>query len=440
MSDKNRMPSRRDTPPSSLPDYRWPERLRSWRYLPLRWVLGIVFHIAHGVGRLVSRLRPNKPTALVIRTDGIGDALLSEPMIEAFVRHCSPFQVHLWAPKPVCELFGASEMLAKCLPVPRGFKAGNLAYFHSFTWRWRLGYRLGRWSFDVVLYAAHSPEPLGNWLMSSTRTRDRWYCPGDLHNQFDWQRDFASAKATTRLESSPPHAHELKRNAHFAAQWNAVVIRSPRLDISAKAHRAAERQLNLWRSHRQTLNASGIVGVVATGSMRVNRYPDQKWAEVIGRLWREERTLCALIGGPEDRASLNQVARLLHGVPHLRITYRLDVQASAALVSGLDAILTVDTGLAHLAIARHTPTVALSTGGTPGRFLPWPNAPHSIVLNRPMSCDGCRNRCSLSEPECITSITPDEIIDSLQRLRERRLNPQRHNQSTPEKLPLREAV
>jgi hypothetical protein len=32
------------------------------------------------------------------------------------------------------------------------------------------------------------------------------------------------------------------------------------------------------------------------------------------------------------------------------------------------------------------------------------------MLNVPMPCDGCLGRCQLSQPQCLTGITPDDIV------------------------------
>jgi ADP-heptose:LPS heptosyltransferase len=80
-------------------------------------------------------------------------------------------------------------------------------------------------------------------------------------------------------------------------------------------------------------------------------------------------------------------------------------------------MLSVDTGLAHVAVAQRVPTVVLVGGGSPGRFFPWPNARDHVVLNNAMPCDGCNNKCHLPEAMCITKITSDEIVEAYMRLR-----------------------
>lgn len=151
-------------------------------------MLAFIFHAARLAGRVSSATSPNRRAMLVLRTDGIGDAVLFEPALRSLADRFADYQLHLWAPAATCELFGQHPSVSRTLAVPRGGKAGNLEYFASARWRAVMGWRLGRHVFSVAAYAVESPEPLGDWLLSSVRARQRWYSPGDTENQFAWQR------------------------------------------------------------------------------------------------------------------------------------------------------------------------------------------------------------------------------------------------------------
>jgi len=89
----------------------------------------------------------------------------------------------------------------------------------------------------------------------------------------------------------------------------------------------------------------------------------------------------------------------------------------SAIIRRLDGMLSVDTGLAHIALAQRVPTVVLVGGGTPGRFFPWPDSRGHVALNNAMPCDGCNNKCHLPEALCITKISSDEIVEAYMQLR-----------------------
>jgi ADP-heptose:LPS heptosyltransferase len=414
--------------PKSLPDYQWPRAATSWRSLPRRWCGAAAFHACHLAGRVVRRLFRHEPAVLVIRTDGIGDAVLAEPMIGSLARLYAGHEKHLWAPAETCELLRAAPW-ADCLtPLPRGRKDGNLSVLQSPGLRARLGYRLGRRKFQAVFYIAHSPEPLGNWLLASARAKQRWYAPGNLENQFAAQRAATVAAATTLLELPPAGAgHDLVRNARLALQWGADIRTvMPTVHLDEEAYAAAGPQAGAWRKTAAWMRADGIIGLMPAASLTVKEYPAASWTAVAQALWHQRRMVCALLGGPQDQAAMEQVASEFGRLPHLKMVGPLDLPAMAALLGALDGLMTVDTGLAHISLAEDVPTVVLVGGGHPGRFFPWPLTRRAAVLTHAMPCAGCSCKCHLSQAKCVTGIEPAEIVAGLFGLLDR-----------PKRLPLR---
>jgi heptosyltransferase-1 len=186
----------------------------------------------------------------------------------------------------------------------------------------------------------------------------------------------------------------------------------------------AEAQVDLWRTAAKKRGGEEVIGVIPSASMPIKSYPDSRWAEALRRIWDEHRALPVLLGGPSDVASLDALASALvaAGVPFQRLAAPLGILDMAALVTALDGVLSVDTGLTHLSVAQGVPTIVLVTGGNPGRFFPWPNARHHIVLNVAMTCSGCHDRCTRSEAECITHIPPEDIAAAYAQLKGRRVS------------------
>jgi ADP-heptose:LPS heptosyltransferase len=250
-------------------------------------------------------------------------------------------------------------------------------------------------------------------VLASARARERWYAPGDAENQFPFQRDAAVATATRVLGLGLCGPHDLARNARIARHWgDDIDLCMPTVYLDDAAYRGAAEQIRLWRHLAQWLGAESLVGLMPAVSMSVKRYPAAAWAAVAGMLWRSG-ILCALLGGPDDRDQIVEVSAQIGRLPHLRMIEPLDVASMAALIGSLDGLLSVDTGLAHIALAQDVPTVVVVGGGHPGRFLPWPIARRAAVLKHSMPCEGCGFRCHLREPECVTRIDPAEMAAAI---------------------------
>ena len=258
---------------------------------------------------------------------------------------------------------------------------------------------------------------MGNWLLAAINAREKWLNRGDTENQFDWQRDRTASAVTRVLEPRPTGGHELHRNVHLASQWGEEISGDwPLIEIDDQSKASAASLVRQWWSQASEANATQLVGVMPVSSMTVKGYAAGSWREVVGDLWRRHRAMCVLLGGPSDKAALDELDGLLGDIPHLRLRSGVELLTVAAILPRLDALLSVDTGLAHLAIAQEVPTVVLRTGGHPGRFFPWPVATRSVVLSRAMPCEGCRCRCVLKEAACVTRIQPGEIVAAYLRL------------------------
>lgn len=417
--------------PNSIPDYRYEGSLNSRgsttpgipglvesRLLPQRcsriaskingkasqFFLDSIFYIAYCIGRLRPNFKRQRPAMLVIRTDGLGDGVLSEPMLRALAGRYPRHQFHLWVPAASCELFSAAPYIKERRIIPRGFKNGCLEYFRSPKWRWKIGWMLGRSRFDMVIYPAISPEPLGNWLMKSVRAKKRWAVEGDLFHQFNWQRTSAMQK-TTMVLFKPKAAHELARNANLAFQCGAYdAPEFPELTLDASANECAGVLVSRWQALADARGARGLLGVVTASSVDKLRYPAEKWRRALAEIWHTHRLMPVFLAPSISLQS---------GIPSGELDQRIGVLALAGVMRSMDAVVSLDTGPAHIAAAMKTPTVVLRHGGEPDRFFPWPNAPWVKTLIRPMPCEGCICRCALAEAECLTRIEPEDILEAV---------------------------
>lgn len=396
--------------PTSQPDYQWPDPLLGWANAPRRWAAQAAFCAGWVAGRIAWRMMIPKTAIAVIRPDGLGDAILFEPALRSLAERFDGHEIHLYATPVVCDLYRDCGYIHAFYPIPRGGKQGNLQYFNSLPWRWRMGYQLARHAYDVAIYPVQSADPMGNWIVTNLRAAERWIVDGDTENQFDWQKQQTAERATRVLESLDS-GHELARNAHIARQWDAQIAgQPPQFAVDPAAAMAAEQLVNAWRMSAYGFGAQGVIGVVPAGTIATKSYPTEAWIRALRELWVAHRWMPIFIGGRAEQQPINAIAAGLQSIPHQRLPQPVDVQTLAAVVGRLDGLLSVDTGPAHLAVAQMIPTVVLRGGGHPSRFFPWPDSPHAAVLTQPMPCEGCAGRCTQSEVECLTGIKPEDVV------------------------------
>jgi heptosyltransferase-1 len=98
-------------------------------------------------------------------------------------------------------------------------------------------------------------------------------------------------------------------------------------------------------------------------SRRDKRWPDDCWVALVRRLQAEAITVVYPGGSPAERA---EAARLAAATPGALAAPEMGLPEAAALLAHAAAVVGVDTGLTHLAVALGTPAVGLYVATEPG--------------------------------------------------------------------------
>jgi heptosyltransferase-1 len=98
-------------------------------------------------------------------------------------------------------------------------------------------------------------------------------------------------------------------------------------------------------------------------SRRSKRWPDDHWTALAKRLQDED--IAVVYPGGTD-AERNEAALLAAGSPGAMAAPAMGLPEAAALLARASAVVGVDTGLTHLAVALGTPTVGLYVATLPG--------------------------------------------------------------------------
>jgi ADP-heptose:LPS heptosyltransferase len=382
-----------------LSDYVWPASERRWPARLRAAACGFAFHLTYAAARMAGLIRKRRPL-LVIRTDGIGDAILFEPTLR---QYAGDTKASLWFAAPAGELFRHHASVDRVVDLPRGFKAGNLAVRRSMRCRIRLAWLLGSQRFDRAIYPAHSAEPLGNWLITSVLANERTAVAGDLNNQFDWQQK--RTLDAVDIVKSTHGTHELERNASLVGSD----ARTPDFSHVPQIDPA-------WQSVSLRASKAGferIIALMPGASMSINCYPIPQWVQIIRSIATRHRVGFLLLGGSADDERLRAIESAC-GDCVLRPSSASRLVDVANLIRRCDGMVTIDTGLAHLAVSLGVPTVVLVIGGHPGRFFPWPIPTRSVALTEPVPCAGCANRCIHPTAICLDQITPDRVIRAVE--------------------------
>lgn len=161
--------------------------------------------------------------------------------------------------------------------------------------------------------------------------------------------------------------------------------------------------------------APGAVVLHPGAGSPARRWPVERYARV-ARALRAEGRRTVLTGGPGEDALLARLARRAEVPDQDVFSGGLPFEQLAALVADASAVVSGDTGIAHLAVAYGTPSVTLF-GPVPPRLWGPPPSPRHRALWHPGPPGDPHGR----EPDPrLLRLTPQQVLSALARLPGRR--------------------
>ena len=144
-------------------------------------------------------------------------------------------------------------------------------------------------------------------------------------------------------------------------------------------------------------------------------WPAAQYAAVIDRLQQEGQAHVALIAGPGEQATVQEITRHLR-TPVVHLDGKYTIPQLAAILASFNALLCHDSGPMHLAAAVGTHVVALF-GSQPLNI--WqPIGEGHVTLQPPLPCTHCVSpgQCQPQDSyhnHCVRNITADRVYEAV---------------------------
>lgn len=217
--------------------------------------------------------------------------------------------------------------------------------------------------------------------------------------------------------------HEIDRNLSLLGPLGVPAASSAMLPAIHPIPRDREAVDALVSAHQDRIPGfdAGAMVAVAPGSVwMTKRWPEAKFLALVQALM-DSGLHIALIGGPEDRALCERIARSCQGLPLCAAGNLTPVQ-SAELIRRCRVLVSNDSAPAHLGTAVRTPVVAVF-GATVPAFGFSPRGDQDIVIETAgLSCRPCSihggEKCPIKTFDCMERISPGTVHDAvIQRIR-----------------------
>lgn len=168
-----------------------------------------------------------------------------------------------------------------------------------------------------------------------------------------------------------------------------------------------------WKKQR----SGRVIALAPSAAWPNKRWPIEKWPLLTALLIKNEASVRFLfLGGPEDRF-IQQIADSLGPKQKFNAVGRANLLESATLLSLVDALISNDTGLLHVADRLQKPLVAI-IGPTAFGYPANPHSQVAEVQNSELSCKPCSKdgRDPCTNPEylnCLKLVSPELVVRKL---------------------------
>ncbi|MBI4865329.1 MAG: lipopolysaccharide heptosyltransferase II [Candidatus Wallbacteria bacterium] len=170
----------------------------------------------------------------------------------------------------------------------------------------------------------------------------------------------------------------------------------------------------------QLLQAAGVgprerLAAVAPGAVGASRrWPAERFGDVARTLAERLRCRVVILGGPGDRAAAETVQRRA-GPAALNLAGAARLALLPALIARCDALVSNDSGAAHVASLTDTPTLVLFGAGN--ETITRPLGPGIHILRVHLDCTPCEsNSCARGDLACMTALDAPAVAAAVLRL------------------------
>lgn len=148
-------------------------------------------------------------------------------------------------------------------------------------------------------------------------------------------------------------------------------------------------------------------------------WPELYWLELANQVTASGCNIVLPWGCDEEYQRAQRIKGQCKKSKQIVVLEKMTINELAQQIINVDAVVAVDTGLAHLSAALDKPTIAIYGPTSPGLTGTYGN--HQIHLQTDFECAPCfkkdcnKKRNNIS-PECYLDITPERVMKSLHEL------------------------
>ena len=323
---------------------------------------------------------------LWVRTDSIGDAVLSSSMLPYVHQVFAGAQITVVCQAHIAPLYEACPFVDRIIIVPSEHK-----------WQSRAQY-------EAVIKNIQELHP--DILLNSTfATHGLADIPGlEFIPKRVAFRNVRWASYTDIIPTSNRQKPELERHCDFLRGLGADVSSlKPQVWITDEDEQFAEKTFKKY-----DLRPERTVALFAGARTEHKFY--SHYGEALRGICGEAGYNVIALGAAKDY-KLNQQNLESIGMDGTNLSGKVSLRQAAAILKRCRLAVGTDTALAHISCAVETPNVILLGGAHFGRFMPY--SPLTSVVCLPLECFGCDWKCRYDKVYCVWNIATQVVSQAV---------------------------
>ncbi|MBM3346816.1 MAG: glycosyltransferase family 9 protein [Betaproteobacteria bacterium] len=333
--------------------------------------------------------------ALVVLTTGMGDAILSTPVLPALRRAMPQAELRMFCRRAWTPLFRADADLNGVIPYHGKYRRffGTLRKLRAFSPE-----------LAVVLHG-NDPDILPLCYLAGSRHMVRIPTAGTRYGFLLSNLSRDADRATV------PGWHYIENRLRILDTLGVPPASGvPRIHLDEPTRHRVAARLSADLGGRPYW----VLHVYAADAYKV--WPPARARQLLERaLSRLPRFSTVLTGGAGDRKRLEQLSAGMSGVHNYAGT--LDLAETGALLAGAACVVAPDTGVAHLAAAVGATVIGLYAPTHASLIGPRAGARAVTVIQKSQTCTPCvEKRCPYTPDNCMNQVAVDEVYDALARV------------------------
>lgn len=329
---------------------------------------------------------------LWVRTDAIGDCVLSIEMIEK-IKKAYNVDMDVLCQENISTLYKNNKNIKNTIGI------NTNKFLTVDNYRNKILSKLHENNYDITINSTYSRDMVSDYISIYSKAKKIIAQNGDLSNicQADRQKNSSNY---THIVIPKQAKREIARNNNFI---NALGIQSEAIRPTIFLSKSDELFANIF-FEKNAIDPDKTI-IIFAGVQNNSRIYHQ-YGEALSSICKKNNFTVIALGSDKDfeinQNNLNDIKSKT-----INLCGKLSIHESAAIIKKSYFAIGAETGLAHIACAVGTRNIILLGGGHFGRFMPYTNLTSVICL--PLECYNCNWTCKYDSFHCISGINKDMI-------------------------------